>query len=1458
MNRLLRRLLFINFAACLLTFLPLSAGLVEVPKDAVGWWRAERNNLDYFGNGTTNVPGGATFLPGYVGQAFSFDGTAAGVIVGNPKAFQLQNLTIESWIRRSDPVLVSGNSPAGTFFAGGADSYSLVIEPGGLLSFSQIGVSKVSSTIGITDTNWHHVAVTKDGGVVAFYVDGAGAGTNSYNPVFTFNAPFAIGSFGAPYQGSSYSFLGLIDELSLYGRALSADEIAAIYQAGASGKNAENVQVTASAPAVVGTGADFNARFFVKNGGLHPATNVLLNVSLPTGYTLVTNTASLGSNAVSATSVQDTVGILQPAETLTVTLTGHGETPGTLVFHAQISRDGAGPTAADDATDLSVTLVDATAPNGLVGWWRAEGDNTDVLGNGRLDVPGGAGFAPGEVGQAFSFAGNAPGVIVGNPPAFQLQDFTIETWIKRASPGRASQFDEAGVIFAGGNHSYGIALEDTGVIVLSEVGVTKVSSTGTIVDTAWHHVAVTKSGTAVNFYIDGVAAGSATYEVTFTFNTPFAVGSLGAPFGANLTFWGLIDETSLYNRALSDTEISRIFAAGASGKPYENISLSAQAVQTVLPDALFTVTFAVVNHGLEPATNVVLNTTLPAGFTLISSTTTQGANAVTDMAVGSSFGALLPGDTATVTLTGRATSVRILGFDGQVSRDGTDATLMDNRVSVSVEAIGPCFSVTDGLLVWLHADGTEADALSHTVDSLGTGYARGRVGQAFDFNGVSGEVDIENSADLAPTNFTIETWVYPTAVDGNIDIIASKESSDAYGDAQLELGIKGPIGSAASAIPQGNLTFFLGDVIGLPDDLGGWTDAHAALPLNQWSHVALTLGANTATVYINGSATRRLTGLTGAPLLRNAPLRLGARDPYYIGFVQPLDRFNGRIDEFSYYSRALPEAEIAGIYQAGGAGKCVTAIPPRLVVAPFSQSVPSGRLVTFQAVAVGTAPFTYQWKFNGVDIAGATNSTLNIPAPRRSAAGSYGVTVCNVAGCAPFAEASLSITPGTPIVNVGGTTVHSLDSFEVPVRLIGNGVENSLGFTLRFDTNRLIYLDADLGADATDGAFLVNSSQASKGILGISLTLPAGEAFAQETNDVLHLTFGTTLATANASTTFSLSDILIPRTLTSTNGQSIQFTFVSGTVAIIAAEFEGDVDPRPAGNRRLDISDWTQVGRYVAGLDDLPAGAPFQRADCAPLATAGDGQLTVSDWVQAGRFAAGLDVPSKLGGPREPRAGLPEPPAPPSRVVSLGSPALVVGQTQEIPVTLIASGEENALGFSLSYDPAVLKFVGAVKGAGGQKASLNVNTRPTADGKAAVALTLNPGSKFPAGALEVARLQFMAIGGGSGTATVAFTDLPVVREVADVLAVPLGAIWQGASLSLLVPTVNARAVTTADGPAIELSWPTAFTGAVLETAATLDGADWTPVSATPTVNDGQNTVVLPRSAAAAYFHLRLP
>jgi Concanavalin A-like lectin/glucanases superfamily len=195
------------------------------------------------------------------------------------------------------------------------------------------------------------------------------------------------------------------------------------------------------------------------------------------------------------------------------------------------------------------------APSGLIGWWPGDGDANDIQGGNNGALQGGTTFAPGEVGQAFSFHDAGDYVSVANAPGLQLQSFTIDAWVSGGG----------GPIFAYGNGGYGLVMGGDGRLTLTQVGSSNVQSTVKATPgTGFHHVAVTKNGSAVIFYVDGVADAPVSYNPLFSFNSNAAIGSYGNYFLEY--FNGLIDEIEVANRALSQSEIQAIYSADTAGK----------------------------------------------------------------------------------------------------------------------------------------------------------------------------------------------------------------------------------------------------------------------------------------------------------------------------------------------------------------------------------------------------------------------------------------------------------------------------------------------------------------------------------------------------------------------------------------------------------------------------------------------------------------------------------------------------------------------------------------------------------------------------------------------------------------------------------------------------------------------------------------------------------------------------
>jgi len=221
---------------------------VSPPSGLISWWTADNTAADLMGLNNATMYNGATFAPGEVGQAFSFDGVGARVQVADSDSLKLTaSMTIEGWIK----VNAFSTTHGEIFFRGddrgGLDPYSLSTEPNGTLSFQVTTISNTSSVVQapVPLGQFIHVAATLDDatGAMKLYENGAVVAqtVTTLRPFRDLdpasNPSIGIGNHGGyPTSPHNFPFNGLIDELSVYNRAITASEIFAIYSAGSAGK----------------------------------------------------------------------------------------------------------------------------------------------------------------------------------------------------------------------------------------------------------------------------------------------------------------------------------------------------------------------------------------------------------------------------------------------------------------------------------------------------------------------------------------------------------------------------------------------------------------------------------------------------------------------------------------------------------------------------------------------------------------------------------------------------------------------------------------------------------------------------------------------------------------------------------------------------------------------------------------------------------------------------------------------------------------------------------------------------------------------------------------------------------------------------------------------------------------------------------------------------------------------
>lgn len=315
---------------------------------------------------------------------------------------------------------------------------------------------------------------------------------------------------------------------------------------------------------------------------------------------------------------------------------------------------------------------------------------------------------------------------------------------------------------------------------------------------------------------------------------------------------------------------------------------------TIAPDPVPTIalTFPItggqlfVSGGTGPFTFSILNGSLPQGLTL----TTSGPNAgmVTGTAANGPY-------TFTVKVT-----------------DANGAT--SNRAfSGSIENPIP---VPSSLVSWWPAESTLADIVgpNHGVmkngpaiaagQPGGQNYGPGKVGRALVFDGTNDFIQIPHDPSQNITgDITIEGWVKPTTTSATEPTIISKRSSDNLACCYV-LYLKAD-GSLAFASRNGD-----------------WSSVSTTIPvqLNQWSHVAATIGNSQIRLYVNG-----VQAFAGAYTAPRPPvtgiLSIGATITDTYTAANPSGPFPGSIDELALYNRTLAAPEISALYLSGTAGK---------------------------------------------------------------------------------------------------------------------------------------------------------------------------------------------------------------------------------------------------------------------------------------------------------------------------------------------------------------------------------------------------------------------------------------------------------------------------------------------------------------------------------------------------------
>ncbi len=230
-----------------------------------------------------------------------------------------------------------------------------------------------------------------------------------------------------------------------------------------------------------------------------------------------------------------------------------------------------------------------TLSSGLVGFWPLDGGTlnwstgkaTDASGNANtgqlVALSTSTSVVSGKIGQALQFK-SASSQYITVPSASSLnpssKNFTISTWVKRATAGSTGPIVDKSGVYA---FDIGVSPCTGSQVKLTKYNVVDVCIGTFPSDTNYHHLVAVWSTTGITLYVDGAING--TSADTSSFSSGTGALTIGYDSGDNVYFSGSIDDVRVYGRALSATEVQQLYVNGGGVIGHSNtVSLSSGLV----------------------------------------------------------------------------------------------------------------------------------------------------------------------------------------------------------------------------------------------------------------------------------------------------------------------------------------------------------------------------------------------------------------------------------------------------------------------------------------------------------------------------------------------------------------------------------------------------------------------------------------------------------------------------------------------------------------------------------------------------------------------------------------------------------------------------------------------------------------------------------------------------------------
>ena len=881
-----------------------------IPVGMVSWWPLESNGADIYGRNSGTPQGTPAFVPGKVGQAMSVNGTN-GISVPTNSSLNFgasADFSIDTWIKTAntarntltivDKRLVSGSNVTGYALYLYNGEVSVELADGTLLDW--VGLSA-----DLRDGQWHHIAVTvvrnsATGGRV--YVDGAVSAT--FNPTLRSgslgnNQPLLIGqnAFSAVAN-----YIGEIDEVEVFNRAVSATDIANIYNADSTGKCHPTLGNYPDSSIPLSTNTT------VTPDAVPPGNTTSINVSTSTNFKGTLE----GDPVTGVVRVTDA----HPAGTYAVTLTvlESGGEPTTKMFMLTVTTPvTCTPVAFAAATDYHLVLSGSV----VVGDFNGDGrQDLAVAGSDHgcgafiLLGNGAGGFsAPTRVEHTFCYSSVAVGDFNGDGKQ-DLAGTTSYTYLSILLGNGAGSFGNE-TLFGVGESPLSVAVGDFNGDGKQDLATANGGSEDVSIllgnGAGSFSVSVTSFGVGENPY--SVVVG----DFNGDGKQDLAVANAGSNNVSILLGDGAGSFSAAVNFGVGSSPRS-VAVGDFNGDGKQDLAVAnnySNDVSILLGDGAGSFS-AAVNFGVDSNPNSVA----------VGDFNNDGKQDLAVANVGSSDVSILLGNGAgsfsaatNLDVGGSPSSVAVGDFNGDGRQDLAVTNPSSHSVSILLRDCGTatpsptptCAPIRSGMVSWWPLEGNGADIYgSNNGTTQGTpAFVTGKVGQAMSVDGTNG-ISVPDNASLdfgVGADFSIDAWIKTANTVRNTLTIVDKRFLSGSN-----------VTGYALYLYNGKVSIELAD-----GPLTDWTALSPDLRDGQWHHIAVTIVRNSATgghAYVDGApfATFNPTVRSGS-LVNNRPLLIGQNAYAAADYI-------GEIDEVDVFNRAVSASDIANIYNAGSTGKC--------------------------------------------------------------------------------------------------------------------------------------------------------------------------------------------------------------------------------------------------------------------------------------------------------------------------------------------------------------------------------------------------------------------------------------------------------------------------------------------------------------------------------------------------------